>query len=85
MGKLIVLDGLDSKKEYLLRSRNILGRNHECSFILKDKGISGTHCKIDKINARDYMISDLQSSNGTYINNRKICGDFSKIPESFSS
>ena len=72
MSKLIILDGMCKGQAYILRSRNILGRHSDCSFIIKDKGISGKHCKIDQTSQRDYVITDLDSSNGTYINNKTI-------------
>ncbi|EKD27936.1 MAG: FHA protein [uncultured bacterium] len=72
MAKLIVLDGDDKGQVYIMRSRNILGRHTECSFKMTDKGVSGKHCKIEQINQRDFQISDLNSSNGTYVNGKRI-------------
>lgn len=72
MGKLVVLDGVDQGKIYLLRARNIVGRHSECSLVVNDKGVSGNHCKIEQVNQRDYLITDLNSSNGTYLNGKKI-------------
>jgi len=72
MSKLVVLDGMSRGKVFILRSRNIIGRHSECSFMLKDKGVSGKHCKIDQVGAKDFTITDLESSNGTFINNKTI-------------
>jgi len=72
MSKLVVLDGISRGKVFLLRSRNIIGRHSECSFLLKDKGISGKHCKIDQVGSNVFNITDLDSSNGTFVNNKTI-------------
>lgn len=72
IAKFLVLEGQEQGSIYILRSRNIFGRHPECSFILKDRGVSGNHCKVELINQRDFVISDLNSSNGTYINSQKI-------------
>ena len=75
IAKFLILEGNDQGKTYILRSRNILGRHQECSFVLNDKGISGNHCKVELVNQRDYVVSDLNSSNGTYLNSKKIISE----------
>ncbi len=75
IAKLLVLEGPDQGKSYILRSRNIFGRHPDCSFVLNDKGISGNHCKIELVNQREFVISDLNSSNGTFLNSKKITSE----------
>ncbi len=52
-------------------SRVVIGRNVECMFYLPDRSVGRKHAEIiiDEIGAR---IRDLNSLNGTYVNNRKI-------------
>lgn len=72
IAKLVVIEGPGQGTVCILRSRNIFGRHSDCSFVIKDKGVSGNHCKVELVNQRDYVLSDLNSSNGTYLNGRKI-------------
>ena len=52
-------------------SRVIIGRNVECMFYLPDKSVGRQHAEIvvDEIGAK---LRDLNSLNGTYVNNRKV-------------
>lgn len=50
---------------------NTIGRNPDCSIPLDFNGISRKHFKA-QINAGVCSVSDLGSSNGTYVNNSKI-------------
>ena len=49
----------------------IVGRHRSCDLILTDDTISGRHCKIDQT-PEGYVIEDLGSSNGTFINGKRI-------------
>lgn len=75
IAKFLILEGHDQGKSYILRSRNILGRHMDCSFVLNDKGVSGNHCKVELVNQREFVVTDLNSSNGTYINSKKIISE----------
>ena len=72
MGQLVILEGSDQGKTYILRTRNILGRNKDCSLVINDKKTSGNHCKIESINRSEFSITDLNSSNGTFVNGKKV-------------
>ena len=49
----------------------IVGRAEDCDLKLTDKRISGRHCEIRR--SGDYLwIRDLESTNGTFVNNKKI-------------
>jgi len=54
----------------------IVGRKREfCDVLIDyDKSVSGKHCQITTKNGKFY-IADLQSSNGTYVNNNKIISE----------
>lgn len=49
----------------------ILGRHPDCNIILTADGVSGRHCKITKT-PQGWLLEDLGSSNGTFVNNLKI-------------
>lgn len=51
----------------LSKGNNVLGRSHNADIRIKDTGISKTHAKI-YVTADKVIISDLNSSNGTFVN-----------------
>jgi two-component system cell cycle response regulator len=55
----------------LIDGDNNVGRSPDCEIPLDFQGISRKHFKVN-VNADKVTISDLGSSNGTYINNEKI-------------
>jgi pSer/pThr/pTyr-binding forkhead associated (FHA) protein len=48
-----------------------IGRRDDNDVVLESPVISGMHAKIDHINER-YLLTDLQTKNGTYVNGRPI-------------
>lgn len=59
------------KDDQIVCDNFTFGRHHECNFELTDDVVSMLHCKIGMINKRPYLI-DLNSSNGTEIDGRRI-------------
>lgn len=58
----------------LLEGETIVGRNPDCTIPLEFQGISRQHFKVI-VNANDEVgVQDLGSSNGTFVNNKKIEG-----------
>ena len=49
----------------------LIGRNENCNIIFQNKRVSGSHAKIYKLGL-EYHIADINSTNGTYVNNKKI-------------
>ena len=49
----------------------IVGRHRSCDQVLSDDTISGRHCQITE-SPDGYVIEDLGSSNGTYVNGKRI-------------
>ncbi|MAZ47342.1 MAG: GGDEF domain-containing protein [Halobacteriovoraceae bacterium] len=56
----------------LLPGETIVGRNPDCTIPLDFQGISRQHFKVEVDNNDNAVVSDLGSSNGTYLNNQKI-------------
>jgi len=69
---LTVAEGSDAGREFLLREGpTTLGRGSEADLGFLDKLMSRTHCKIMK-KGDLVLISDLGSTNGTFVNEAKI-------------
>ncbi len=58
-------------KTYPLRGSTILGRHSECHICVNADGISRKHAQIDA-EVDGLFVSDLGSSNGTFVNGKKI-------------
>ena len=66
--KVNILDKLKSK------SKVVIGRADECDVILNNGSVSRQHAEVTKNNNGSYSIKDLNSTNGTFVNGRKIKG-----------
>ncbi len=60
----------------LLEGETIVGRSPECNIPLEFQGISRKHFKVSILNEK-CTVTDLGSSNGTFLNNTKIESDVS--------
>jgi pSer/pThr/pTyr-binding forkhead associated (FHA) protein len=68
-GVLYAVDG-DGEAIKLRRDATIFGRE-KGDIVIEDHEISSTHCQIQSIGA-DYHIFDMNSTNGTFLNNERI-------------
>ncbi len=67
-----ILNGAQSGKIFpLLKGNNILGRSVKASIRLADNGVSKNHAQIFVTNDK-VIISDLKSSNGTFVNGIQV-------------
>jgi pSer/pThr/pTyr-binding forkhead associated (FHA) protein len=48
-----------------------IGRRKENTIVFPNPEVSSTHARIDKVGT-DYILTDLQSTNGTFVNNLKV-------------
>lgn len=60
-------------KSFDLDDEVIIGRADKCSLVLDDTYVSQVHARIFK-RGESYMIEDMGSTNGTYLNRRRITG-----------
>ena len=61
---------LNGQRIMVFKSTTI-GRSGENNIVLNDKKVSGRHCKIHIVDD-EFMVEDLNSTNGTFINGEKI-------------
>jgi len=72
MDKLILKFGDRVIKEYLITKNLIkIGREPDNDIVVDSAGLSRHHAKIEEI-GEDYVLSDLGSTNGTFVNKKKI-------------
>jgi pSer/pThr/pTyr-binding forkhead associated (FHA) protein len=73
-GSLVILNGDFEGMTYELTSdETLIGRNPTTDITLLDEGISREHTMIlyDEVDT-DYLIEDLQSTNGTKVNGKRV-------------
>tara|TARA_B100000029_G_scaffold228084_1_gene225850 strand:+ start:96 stop:749 length:654 start_codon:yes stop_codon:yes gene_type:complete len=69
---LIVESGLSSKGPLLLESDSqLLGKSVDCDVQIDNSFVSRKHCQI-KILGEDLVVTDLDSKNGTFVNNVRL-------------
>jgi two-component system, NtrC family, sensor kinase len=72
MASLLVIRGHDQGKRFELTSpHETLGRDHANSIQLHDTEISRRHLELKRQDS-GHLVVDLQSSNGTFVNNRRV-------------
>ena len=72
MARLILMFNKQVVKEYPLQKDGIaIGRRENNAIIIDNLAVSGFHARIDKTGS-DYIITDLQSTNGTFVNDEKV-------------
>lgn len=60
-------------KSFVIDSKQtIIGRSESCEIQLKDNLVSGKHCKITIEDDGKYYIADMDSTNSTYLNRKKL-------------
>src|SRR5579859_110089 len=71
--RLILKGAAGDVTEYPLGENNVLGRSTTASVRLADREVSRKHSQIDK-EGDEYVLRDLGSSNGTFLNGKRIFG-----------
>jgi two-component system, cell cycle response regulator len=72
---LVIMTGkLLGKKYDLSKEENIIGRSSECEIPIKEEDISRNHAKLTVV-ANRVKVCDMGSTNGTYVNRKKVEGD----------
>jgi pSer/pThr/pTyr-binding forkhead associated (FHA) protein len=72
MAKLILTFNKRVIKEYSFDREGItIGRDEENTVVIDNLAVSGFHARIDMVGP-DYILTDLQSRNGTFVNEEKV-------------
>lgn len=72
MARLILMFNNQVVKEYPLKKESItIGRNEGNVITVDNLAVSGYHARID-VAGKEYILTDLQSTNGTFVNDKKI-------------
>jgi pSer/pThr/pTyr-binding forkhead associated (FHA) protein len=72
MAKLILMFKDQVMQEFpFLRESMTIGRNPENNIQIDNLAVSGHHAKIDKVGSK-FILTDLQSTNSTFVNDKKI-------------
>jgi pSer/pThr/pTyr-binding forkhead associated (FHA) protein len=72
MARLILMFNNQVVKEYPLKKESItIGRNEDNVITVDNLAVSGYHARID-VTGKEYILTDLQSTNGTFVNDKKI-------------
>ena len=72
MAKLVILtQSLAGRSRELTADRTTIGRVEDNAFQIAEQSISSHHCEV-LLRGSDVVIKDLDSTNGTFINNEKI-------------
>ena len=72
MARLILTFNKQVIKEYpFLKESVTIGREEDNTIIIANLAVSAYHARIDKTGT-DFIVTDLQSTNGTFVNNKKV-------------
>ena len=72
MAKLVILsEGMTGRSHELTGEKTTIGRVDDNNFPIVDPSVSGHHCEI-VLRGPDVVVRDLNSTNGTFINDEKI-------------
>lgn len=72
---LVVEQGPYLQQQYLLnKAATVIGRGPNNDIVFVDSEVSRQHAQILRQGAQDYVIQDLGSTNGTFVNGRRIGG-----------
>ena len=73
MASLYVIRGRDNGQHFLLRGSNItIGRDIANQIQVHDTEVSRHHARIEIVDDKSLRLTDLGSSNGTFVNSRKV-------------
>ncbi|MCB9591740.1 MAG: FHA domain-containing protein [Sandaracinaceae bacterium] len=68
----ITIMGPDGRQEFELLAHNTLGRHPNNTMQVLDRIVSKEHCHLDLIDGGRYILRDLGSLNGTYVNGERV-------------
>ena len=70
--RLLPMPGSIGELTELTQPTVLIGRGKDCAVVLQDVSVSRIHAKITQDDAGRVVVEDLRSSNGTYVNDRRV-------------
>lgn len=71
---IVVVDGIEQGRRFELAGKNVvLGRTNPADIVVQDAQVSRNHCRVGLVMG-ELFVTDLGSSNGTYISGARITG-----------
>ena len=70
--KAVLIEGDGKGKSFNLGDELVIGRASKCNLVLDDTYVSQVHARIYPKDEGQLMVEDLGSTNGTYLNRRRI-------------
>lgn len=68
-----VIHGAHPGKIFLLdQDSNTMGRGSSCDIQMDETGISRNHARIVKVSENEFLLEDLQSTNGTFVDGEQV-------------
>lgn len=67
----IVSKELKGKTFKLTKDQYLVGRTEECDICIQNSAVSSRHCTLTREESGNYLLTDLNSTNGTVVNGRK--------------
>ena len=78
---LVIKEGMDKNRNFRLTGRRaIIGRDQSCDIVLSDSSISRRHAVLEQ-RRKQYVIRDLNSTNGTFVNGIRITEKVLKLED----
>jgi DNA-binding response OmpR family regulator len=76
MPTLIMLEGRGAGRSWPVeKEKVIIGRSEDCEVVLVERQVSRRHAQIRRLDSQ-YVLEDLGSRNGTYVNGREVTGPY---------
>lgn len=76
MPTLIMQEGQGAGQSWSIeKERVIIGRSEDCDIVLVERQVSRHHARIRRLDSQ-YVLEDLGSRNGTYVNGREVTGPY---------
>ena len=69
---IVTVEGVEVRHVYLSKDRTTLGRGPDNDIVLQNPAVSARHCAFDLKGLSDVFVEDQGSTNGTFVNNKKI-------------
>ena len=73
-GWLVGLDGKYKGKDFRIfeGKKTTIGSGDDCDIVIRDESVSNRHCTIRYDTNGNILLSDLDSANGTYVNEQRV-------------